>query len=167
MMIKQVQLIMLLIVLCVCSSNAQNKYINRLAIKSGISGSSPLIGLEYQMVYKHVGVSLTGAVVSSNTANFYPVRFLLILPLVNQEGVEPYALLGGGMSWTVPSDAIGASIVTTPSLEFGAGINKSITKTFGASFEMSQSAELVNNEWTGRKDWLFFQYWKLGVWFEI
>ncbi len=140
---------------------------DRVGIKAGLSGSSPLLALEYHMIYDYVGMGISAGAVAGNSANFFPLRIFMILPLSNQRGIEPYALLGGGMSWTVPTDAIGAHVIQTPSLEFGAGLNKRLNEKFGVNFEMSQSAELVQNEWTDRKDWLFFQYWKIGVWFEL
>jgi hypothetical protein len=130
---------------------------------TGMMGTSGVFGIRLGMNYGSLGLELAGEQVIGKTANLYPVSFNVLLNLSTQGRLIPYGVVGAGLWLTVPTDALGAEIVSSLGLNFGGGARYYITRSFGVRLEAKQYMTTINNEREPQSELLFYQELSLGV----
>ncbi len=129
----------------------------------GYAGASPLFGVTGAMSYPKVDLELSFNLITGNYTTLYPLTFGLLFPLGIFHHSVPYGLIGGGMSITVPDNAIGAKTLTTGHILFGGGLKHYFNDLVGIRGEIGQILTLVKNNSSNRDELLFYQKFTLGI----
>lgn len=131
----------------------------------GMMGGSALLGMKASMAYRPVTLELSAEQVMGRTATLYPVTLNAVLDLAMPDRVVPFAIVGGGVFMTVPSNSVGDETVSTMGLNFGGGLRFYLNRKLGIRFETKQLFTRVENrlEANGREELLIFQSTCLGV----
>lgn len=131
----------------------------------GFMGGSALLGLKASMAYRPVTLELVGEQVMGRAATLYPITLNAVLDMARPARVVPFAVVGGGLFLTVPSNSVGDDPVSSMGLNFGGGLRFYVNRFLGIRFETKQLFTRVENrfETQKREELLIFQSTSLGV----
>lgn len=131
----------------------------------GIMGGSALLGLRASMLYRPVTLEAVAEQVMGRAATLYPITVNAILDLAAPARVVPFAVIGGGLFLTVPSNSVGDETVSAMGANFGGGLRFYLNRKLGIRFESKQLFTRVQNrlDSQAREELLIFQSTSLGV----
>lgn len=131
----------------------------------GMMGGSALLGVKASMAYRPVTLEAAAEQVMGHTATLYPLTVNAVLDMALPARVVPFAIIGGGLFLTVPSNSVGNETVSTMGLNFGGGLRFYLNRKLGFRFETKQLFTRVENrlEDVKREELLIFQSSSLGV----
>ena len=128
-------------------------------------GGSALLGLRASMLYRPVTLEAVAEQVMGRAATLYPITLNAILDLAAPARVVPFAVVGGGLFLTVPTNSVGDETVSSMGANFGGGLRFYLNRKLGIRFETKQLFTRVQNrlEADAREELLIFQSTSLGV----
>jgi opacity protein-like surface antigen len=128
-------------------------------------GGSAVLGIKASMTYRPVTLEASADQVMGRAATLYPLTVNAVLDMARPQRVVPFAIVGGGLFLTVPSNSVGDETVSTMGLNFGGGLRFYINRFLGVRFETKQLFTRVANrlEAEKREELLIFQSSSLGV----
>jgi hypothetical protein len=131
----------------------------------GIMGGSALLGLRASMLYRPVTLEAVVEQVMGRAATLYPITVNAILDLAAPARAVPFAIIGGGLFLTVPSNSVGDEPVSAMGANFGGGLRYDLNRQLGIRFETKQLFTPVQNrlDTQARDELLIFQSTSLGV----
>lgn len=131
----------------------------------GLMGGSALLGLKASMAYRPVTLEAAVDQVMGRTATLYPFTVNTVLDMSPPARVVPFAVVGGGLFLTVPTNSVGNETISTMGLNFGGGLRFYLNRKLGFRFETKQLFTRVENnlENAKREELLIFQSSSLGV----
>lgn len=131
----------------------------------GMMGGSALLGIKASMTYRPVTFEAAADQVMGRAATLYPFTVNAVLDLARPSRVVPFAVVGGGLFLTVPSNSVGNETVTSMGLNFGGGLRFYLNRFLGVRFETKQLFTKVENRLDEKKrnELLIFQSTSLGV----
>lgn len=130
---------------------------------AGMMGGSALLGLRASMLYRPVTLEMSAEQVMGRAATLYPFTVNAILDLARVSRAVPFAIVGGGLFLTVPSNSVGDETVSSVGLNFGGGLRFYLNPKLGIRFETKQLFTRVDNHLDKREELLIFQSSSLGV----
>lgn len=130
---------------------------------AGMMGGSALLGLRASMLYRPVTLEMSAEQVMGRSATLYPFTVNAILDLARVSRAVPFAIVGGGLFLTVPSNSVGDETVSSVGLNFGGGLRFYLNPKLGIRFETKQLFTRVDNRLDKREELLIFQSSSLGV----
>lgn len=130
---------------------------------AGMMGGSALLGLRASMLYRPVTLEMSAEQVMGRSATLYPFTVNAILDLARVSRAVPFAIIGGGLFLTVPSNSVGEETVSSVGLNFGGGLRFYLNPKLGIRFETKQLFTRVDNHLDKREELLIFQSSSLGV----
>jgi hypothetical protein len=131
----------------------------------GLMGGSVLLGLKASMAYRPVTLEAAVDQVMGRTATLFPFTVNAVLDMSAPARVVPFAIVGGGLFLTVPTNSVGNETISTMGLNFGGGLRFYLNRKLGFRFETKQLFTRVENslETVKREELLIFQSSSLGV----
>lgn len=133
---------------------------------AGMMGGSPLLGLRASMNYRPVTLEMSAEQVMGRSATLYPFTVNAILDMAPPSRAVPFAIVGGGLFLTVPSNSVGDESVSSVGVNFGGGLRFYLSPRLGIRFETKQLFTRVTNRVEQERDeLLIFQSSSLGVLF--
>ncbi len=131
----------------------------------GLMGGSAVLGLKASMAYRPVTLEAAADQVMGRTATLYPFTVNAVLDMSAPARVVPFAIVGGGLFLTVPTNSVGNESISTMGLNFGGGLRFYLNRKLGFRFETKQLFTRVQNslESEKREELLIFQSSSLGV----
>lgn len=131
----------------------------------GLMGGSALLGIKASMSYRPLTFEAVADQVMGHAATLYPFTVNAVLDLARPSRVVPFAVVGGGLFLTVPSNSVGNETVSSMGLNFGGGLRFYMNRFLGIRFETKQLFTRVENRLDEKKrnELLIFQSTSLGV----
>jgi len=131
----------------------------------GLMGGSAVLGIKASMAYRPVTLEAAADQVMGRTATLYPFTLNAVLDMSAPARVVPFAIVGGGLFLTVPTNSVGNETISTMGLNFGGGLRFYLNRKLGFRFETKQLFTRVQNnlESEKREELLIFQSSSLGV----
>ena len=129
---------------------------------AGFMGGGGALGLSASMNYSSIALEMTAEELIGHMATCYPLTANFIVNLASTAKIVPYGIVGGGVLFTVPENAVGSNTVNTIGLNFGGGLRYYLSPKIGVRFESKQLFSRLDNK-EGQNKLVIFQGLSLGV----
>ncbi len=129
---------------------------------AGFMGGGGALGIRAAMNYSSLALEMAAEEIVGRTATTYPLTANLVVNLASSPKIVPYGIVGAGLFFTVPENAVGSQTISTIGLNFGGGLRYYINSKVGIRFESKQLFSRFKNNFDQNK-LVIFQGASLGV----